>query len=113
MIVNNQLTVYNLGDFKNIFSNIHNYEMTTNPRNTPFFSLHGPYYDDIAKYFDPRRTKSYDILGETIYQNQVFLDISEEIPATNDMIFENIISHFEIPTSTELLPILLTGKIIN
>ena len=96
-----------LSQYSHIFSNIHNYEITANPRNTPFFSLHGPKYDDVAQFFDPRRTKTCDILGDTIYQKQVFIDVSEEIPTTNDVFFENLISNYQTPGISDLLPIIL------
>ena len=83
--------------------------MINYPRDTPFFSLHGPGYNEVAGYFDPRRTKTEDILGQTIYQQQVFLDIQEEIPATNDVSFESFFSDFVVGQGIDLPPLNL-GK---
>ena len=85
--------------------------MISNPRDTPFFSLHGPKYDGVAWYFDPRRTKTKDILGQTIYQQQVFLNVQDEIPATNDILFENCLTDFNVEQSIDLPPLDL-GEII-
>ncbi|KAL5272154.1 hypothetical protein ACHWQZ_G000393 [Mnemiopsis leidyi] len=86
-------------------SNAHNFEMINNPRDTPFFSLHGNEYEELVMFFDPRRTKTKDILGPTIYQEQAFLDVQEEIPASNDVEFENFFSVFNVDQSLDLKPL--------
>ena len=90
-----------------LFSNAHNFEMINNPRDTPFFSLHGHKYEEDVKYFDPRRTKTTDILGQTIYQKQAFLDVQEEIPASNDVIFDSFFTDFDVDQSLDLQPLKL------
>lgn len=79
--------------------------MINNPRDTPFFSLHGNEYEELVMFFDPRRTKTKDILGPTIYQEQAFLDVQEEIPASNDVEFENFFTVFNVDQSLDLKPL--------
>ena len=83
--------------------------MITYPRDNPFFSLHGPKYADVCKFFDPRLTQTEDILGKTIFQDQAFIDPGEEIPVSNDLVFESCIPLFHLSGNIDLPPLNIGG----